>query len=92
LFCSVAALFNQERQEYNQKLEDVAVAREDHYKLRWELNQRDTEIAELQKALSDAHVYLYDEREHVLQLQAECDELKGLLNSIFFFFFFSFPI
>ncbi len=71
------ALFNQERHEYAQKLEDCAVSREEYYKLRWELNQRDTEIAELQKALSDAHVYLYDEREHVLQLQAECDELKG---------------
>ena len=71
------ALFSQERHEYAQKLEDCAVSREEYYKLRWELNQRDTEIAELQKALSDAHVYLYDEREHVLQLQAECDELKG---------------
>lgn len=76
-------LFNQERKEYGQKLEDCAISREEYYKLRWELNQRDTEIAELQKALSDAHVYLYDEREHVLQLQAECDELKGVWFAVF---------
>ena len=48
------ALFNQERHEYAQKLEDCAVSREEYYKLRWELNQRDTEIAELQKALRHA--------------------------------------
>ncbi len=33
-------------------------------------------MAELQKALSDANVFLYDEREQVLRLQAEADGLK----------------
>jgi len=37
---------------------------------------RHEEIAELQRALSDANVYLFDEREQVLKLQAENDQLK----------------
>ena len=42
----------------------------------WELQQREDEIAELQKALSDMQVYLFQEREHVLRLFAENDRLK----------------
>ena len=34
------------------------------------------EITDLQKALSDAHVYLWEEREKGQKLQAENDELK----------------
>lgn len=34
------------------------------------------QIKELQKALSHANGYLYDEREHVLKLQAENEQLK----------------
>ncbi|CAH8503311.1 unnamed protein product [Schistosoma intercalatum] len=41
-----------------------------------ELNQRDAEISELQRALSDMQVYLFQEREHVLRLYAENDRLK----------------
>jgi len=40
------------------------------------LRQREEEIAELQKALSDMQVYLFQEREHVLRLYAENDRLK----------------
>lgn len=47
------------------------------HKLRWEARSREEEIRELQKALSDAKLYLYDEREHVLKLQAENDDLKA---------------
>ncbi len=42
----------------------------------WEQRQREEEIAELQKALSDMQVYLFQEREHVLRLYAENDRLK----------------
>jgi hypothetical protein len=31
----------------------------------------------MKRALSDAHVYLFDEREMVLKLSAENDELKS---------------
>jgi len=46
------------------------------HKTSCELQQRENEIAELQKALSDMQVYLFQEREHVLRLFAENDRLK----------------
>ena len=46
------------------------------HKIRWEVRQREEEIAELQKALSDMQVYLFQEREQVLRLYAENDRLK----------------
>lgn len=35
------------------------------------------EISDLQKALNDAQTYLFDERQHVMKLYAENDELKS---------------
>ena len=46
------------------------------HKLQWEQRQREEEISELQKALSDMQVYLFQERENVLRLYAENDRLK----------------
>ena len=46
------------------------------HKVEWELKQREAEIVELQKALSDMEVFLFKEREHVLRLYAENDRLK----------------
>lgn len=44
--------------------------------MQWECRQREDEITELQKALSDMQNYLFQEREHVLRLYAENDRLK----------------
>lgn len=52
------------------------VSHEELHRTQWELRVRHEEIAELQRALSDANVYLFDEREQVLKLQAENDQLK----------------
>jgi hypothetical protein len=38
------------------------------HKMTWEVAQREEEVAELQKALSDMQVYLFQEREH-----GQCD-------------------
>lgn len=46
------------------------------HKFQWEMRQREEEIVELQKALSDMQIYLFQEREHVLRLYAENDRLK----------------
>ncbi|XP_059508238.1 coiled-coil domain-containing protein 77 isoform X3 [Stegostoma tigrinum] len=56
-------------------LQVVEVTNEQH-KLQWEMRQREEEIEELQKALSDMQVYLFQEREHSLRLYAENDRLK----------------
>jgi len=40
------------------------------------MKQRDDEIAELQKALSDMQVFLFKEREEVLKLYNQNDQFK----------------
>ncbi|XP_061628818.1 coiled-coil domain-containing protein 77 isoform X2 [Phyllopteryx taeniolatus] len=49
---------------------------DDQHKLQGDLRQREEEIAQLQNALSDMQVYLYQEREQSLRLHAENDRLK----------------
>lgn len=46
------------------------------HKLQWEVRKREGEITELQNALSDLQVYLFQEREQSLRLYAENDRLK----------------
>ena len=56
------------------------------HKMQWELRQREQEIAELQKALSDMQLYLFQEREHVLRLYADNDKVKVGLFAILLFY------
>ncbi len=44
--------------------------------MEWEIRKRESEIVELQKAISDLQIYLFQEREQVLRLYAENDRLK----------------
>jgi coiled-coil domain-containing protein 77 len=69
--------FEAERADYIQRLAVVERHNGDLHKLRWELRSREEEVEELQKALADAKVVLFDEREQVLKLQAENDSLKS---------------
>ena len=46
------------------------------HKLQWDTCKREDEIAQLQNALSDMQVYLFQEREQSLRLYAENDRLK----------------
>jgi coiled-coil domain-containing protein 77 len=68
--------FEHERSEWIHRMDDLEGTRQEYYKLKWELTKRDEQIDELQRALSDAHVFLYEEREQVLKLAAENDELR----------------
>ncbi|XP_020909424.1 coiled-coil domain-containing protein 77 [Exaiptasia diaphana] len=70
------AEYDGEHEEMLQKLDCYKCTYEEQHKTQWELRQREEEIAELQKALSDMQVYLFQEREHVLRLYAENDRLK----------------
>ncbi|XP_013375670.1 PREDICTED: coiled-coil domain-containing protein 77 [Chinchilla lanigera] len=65
-----------ENEDLLKKLELYREACEVQHKLEWDLQQREEEIAELQKALSDMQVCLFQEREHVLRLYAENDRLR----------------
>ncbi|XP_040828132.1 coiled-coil domain-containing protein 77 [Ochotona curzoniae] len=65
-----------ENEDLLKKLELYREACEGQHKLEWDLQQREEEIAELQKALSDMQLCLYQEREHVLRLYSENDRLR----------------
>ncbi|XP_066447014.1 coiled-coil domain-containing protein 77 isoform X1 [Eleutherodactylus coqui] len=70
------AEFDEEHEDLAKRLEQYKATYEEQHKLQWEMRQREEEIAELQKALSDIQVYLFQEREHVLRLYSENDRLK----------------
>ncbi|XP_030900830.2 coiled-coil domain-containing protein 77 isoform X2 [Melopsittacus undulatus] len=68
--------FDREHEDLLKRLERYKETYDEQHKLQWEVRQREEEIAELQKALSDMQVYLFQEREHVLRLYSENDRLK----------------
>lgn len=68
--------YDVERDDLIKKIDKFKQTLDDQHKLQWELRQRDDEIAELQKAISDMQVFLFQEREQVLKLYAENDRLK----------------
>lgn len=70
------AQFEKEREELLLKLDACSVSFQEAHRTSWEMKKKEEEVKELQKALSDAHTYVFDERERFLKLQAENDELK----------------
>ncbi|XP_037308002.2 coiled-coil domain-containing protein 77 [Pungitius pungitius] len=70
------AQFDGEHEDLLQMLDKYKGITEDQHKLHSEVRQREGEIAELQNALSDMQVYLFQEREQSLRLYAENDRLK----------------
>ncbi|XP_045151879.1 coiled-coil domain-containing protein 77 [Echinops telfairi] len=65
-----------ENEDLLKKLERYKETCEAQHKLEWKLQQKEEEIAELQKALSDLQICLFQEREHVLRLYSENDRLR----------------
>jgi coiled-coil domain-containing protein 77 len=74
---SKVANFESERTEQLRRLGDAEAQNAELHRLRWEARAREEEIAELQRALSDSRLFLFDEREHALKLAAENDGLKS---------------
>ncbi|NWX83827.1 CCD77 protein, partial [Nothoprocta pentlandii] len=70
------AEFDEEHEDLAKRLERYKETYDEQHKLQWEVRQREEEIVELQKALSDMQVYLFQEREQVLRLYSENDRLK----------------
>ncbi|VDP74121.1 unnamed protein product [Echinostoma caproni] len=66
----------EDHEHVQRRLDKIADAIGNQETLTWEVRQREAEIAELQRALSDMQVYLFQEREHVLRMYAENDRLK----------------
>ncbi|NXY19550.1 CCD77 protein, partial [Atrichornis clamosus] len=68
--------FDEEHEDLVKRLERYKETYDEQHQLQWEVRHLEDEIAELQKALSDMQVYLFQEREHVLRLYSENDRLK----------------
>ncbi|NXH58071.1 CCD77 protein, partial [Rhabdornis inornatus] len=68
--------FDEEHEELVKRLEKYKQAYDEQHQLQWEIRYLEEEIAELQKALSDMQVCLFQEKEQVLRLYSENDRLK----------------
>ncbi|NWW14406.1 CCD77 protein, partial [Oreocharis arfaki] len=68
--------FDEEHEELVKRLEKYKRTYDEQHQLQWEVRHLEEEIAELQKALSDMQVYLFQEKEQVLRLYSENDRLK----------------
>ncbi|NXT63284.1 CCD77 protein, partial [Chaetops frenatus] len=68
--------FDEEHEELVKRLEKYKQTYDEQHQLQWEVSHLEEEIAELQKALSDMQVYLFQEKEQVLRLYSENDRLK----------------
>ncbi|NWV81408.1 CCD77 protein, partial [Dasyornis broadbenti] len=68
--------FDEEHEELVKRLEKYKQTYDEQHQLQWEVRHLEEETAELQKALSDMQVYLFQEREQVLRLYSENDRLK----------------
>ena len=51
-------------------------SQEELHNSNWALQARTDEVGDLQRALSDAHVFVWEEKDKCQRLQAENDELK----------------
>lgn len=61
--------FESERASLLDSISKCSVQAADFHQLDWENRRRADEIRELQKALSDAHAFLFEERQRLLSLQ-----------------------
>ncbi|NWV47112.1 CCD77 protein, partial [Daphoenositta chrysoptera] len=68
--------FDEEHEQLVKRLEKYKQTYDEQHQLQWEVRHLEEEIAELQKALSDMQVYLFQEKEQVLRLYSENDRLK----------------
>ncbi|NXC08321.1 CCD77 protein, partial [Orthonyx spaldingii] len=68
--------FDEEHEELVKRLEKYKQTYDEQHQLQWEVRHLEEETAELQKALSDMQVYLFQEKEQVLRLYSENDRLK----------------
>ncbi|XP_067936463.1 coiled-coil domain-containing protein 77-like [Watersipora subatra] len=70
--------YESEQESLMKRLDAYSQSHEEEHRLECETRQRNEEIAELQKSLSDMQIFLFKEREQILQLYAENDSFKAL--------------
>lgn len=70
------AKFEEEREEWLRRLEQLRGRQDDYLRTQWELRKREEEIAALQRQLSDTQLQLLQERQQVLKLTSLNDQLQ----------------
>ena len=68
--------FDAERADLLRRISGCSASASESHTLRCTAQKRAEEVRELQQALSAAHVHLFEERDRLLRLQAENDELR----------------
>ena len=68
--------FAQLEEDYVARIQALETSVEEKHKARWQYLRAESEVEDLQQALSDAKLALFDEKEKVTQLNAENDMLK----------------
>lgn len=72
--------FENERFETITHIERIKLSAEEKHREQWELQKSKENVAELQKALSDARTKLYEERQITLKFKAENESLQMRTN------------
>jgi len=70
------AKFEEEREDWLRRLEQLRGRQDDYLRTQWELRKREEEISSLQKQLSDTQLQLLQERQQVLKLTSLTDQLQ----------------
>lgn len=78
VFFSILLVVDQDRRDLQSKLELFVVDHKKMHELQWELRRREDEIFQLQRALNEAQMCIFAEREHALKLQKQNDSLKSM--------------
>jgi coiled-coil domain-containing protein 77 len=68
--------FEAERADLLRRISSCSASATEAHNLRCASQKRAEEVRELQQALSAAHMHLFEERDTLLRLQAENDELR----------------
>ena len=68
--------FTRLEEDYLSRIQALEASVEERHKARWQFLRAESEVEDLQQALSDTKLALLDEKERVVQLSAENDTLK----------------
>lgn len=68
--------FESERADFIRRIDELSGTSKERHRLKWDLNKAADAVADLQRAISDQHVQLYEEKAKVLALTEENNRLK----------------
>ena len=74
------AHFEAERFEWMSRFEQLKLSQEEKHKQEWDIKRSKNEIADLQRALSEARVKLFEEKQTLMKVAAEKLQLEKILG------------